>query len=31
MEFSSSQFNVILNSESLVYLENKCSFELDLT
>lgn len=23
MEFSSSQFNVILNSDSLVYLQNK--------
>lgn len=31
MEFSSSQFNVILNSDSLVYLQNKCFFELNLT
>lgn len=31
MEFSFSQFNVILNSDSLVYLQNKGFFELDLT
>lgn len=31
MEFSSSQFNAVLSSESLVSVENKCFFELDLT